>query len=236
MKRLIGLMAATFFSLSANAALVKINFDGEYYKLGDTPNAFHQSISGIKGYAIYESDTPGTVFGVTDTKNYRGALRGFGFEIYGDAGTVFSGEKTVADGARGFGYVQIRNLPGIDSFGLADIDLTPDEVVGGPDSLVRAGFTFRIAAKDAKAIDNSDLPGVFDPTIFNGQRNISLFLQRSPAVPGEIVSFNFNFWNLEDVTVEAVTQNVPEPGSLALLGMALAGVVATRRKPRLGAR
>lgn len=231
MKIIAAALSLLVVSSTAQADLVKLTFDGLNSGSSSAVNVFGTTVSAIKGYAVYESTTAGISFSsVTGTtNNYADALRMFSFDVLGASGEwLFSGALSTD---AGFGSAQVRDATsGMDRFSLNQITLGSADVTGAPAFFKSATFTLGLTASDAGAISNADLPGVFDPALF-GTRSISMSIARQSGAPSAgSVFFNFGLASLDVDAVQTAT--VPEPGTLALIGLGLLGGLGMSRRPR----
>lgn len=213
---------AMLVSTGAEAGLVKVSFTGTNSS-PVAPNVFGTAVPTITGYVIYDDATAGTPFVVNASRsayNYAGAIKEVGFDLGSGIGGTASGD---------LGSMQVSDqfTVGQDRLSFNNIFLTPSQTTGEPAGTVRFQVTIGMSGPSS-ALSTSDLPGVFDPAIFTGQKNFSLFVNRGTgAPPAGAVSFNFNF---DSVTVEPYGTDVPEPATLALFGLGAAAVGLRRRK------
>lgn len=211
---------------SAQASLIKVSFEGQNSSAtAPNNNSLGDGLSTISGYVIYDTETPGAVFvsnSSHDAYNYAGAIKEFAFTT----GAV-SGSRT-----GDFGSMQVSDqfTIGQDRLSFNNIYLSPSQIVGEFSGINQVQFTIGLLGPFS-ALSSAALPGIFDPSIFNAQTNISLFVQLlDPASqPGVIKSLNFNFTS---VTVEELSE-VPLPGSL---GFFLLGGGALAASPKKKAR
>jgi hypothetical protein len=214
---------AMLVSTGAEAGLVKVSFTGTNSS-PVAPNVFGTAVPTITGYVIYDDATAGNPFVVNATRsayNYAGAIKEIGFDLGSGIGGTASGD---------LGSMQVSDqfTVGQDRLSFNNIFLTPSQTTGEPAGTVRFQVTIGMSGPFS-ALSTSDLPGVFDPAIFTGQKNFSLFVNRGTgAPPAGAVSFNFNF---DSVTVEPYGTDVPEPATLALFGLGAAAIGLRRRKP-----
>jgi hypothetical protein len=213
---------AMLVSTGAEAGLVKVSFTGTNSSPA-APNVFGAAVPTITGYVIYDDETAGTPFVVNASRsayNYAGAIKEIGFDLGSGIGGTASGD---------LGSMQVSDqfTVGQDRLSFNNIFLTPAQTTGEPAGTVRFQVTIGMSGPFS-ALSTSDLPGVFDPAIFTGQKDFSLFVNRGTgAPPAGAVSFNFNF---DSVTVEPYGTDVPEPATLALFGLGAAAVGLRRRK------
>lgn len=208
MRCLIAALALLAATTSTHAALVRIDFEGTNSSPA-AANVFGTAVPTIQGYLVYDDATPATLFSTFNgvTNNFNGAIKALGF----DMGGVFSGERNAA-----FGSAQVRDGAGAlaDRLSFNNMLIGAADVIGEPTGFLSAQFTLGLAST-GPALSDANLPGLFDPAIFDGQRNIQVFISRAPgSTPtGVAVSFNYNLSNLRVSSAE-----VPLPGSLALMG------------------
>lgn len=213
------ILAAAISASPASAALVRIDFTGT----NSSPNAsnvFGVAVPTVSGYLVYDSDTAGSPFVVNASRsafNYAGAITEFMFDLGSGIGGAKSGT---------FGSVQVSDqfTFGNDRLSFNSILLNTSEATGEP--ALATGYQITIGLSGPfGALSSSALPGVFDPSIFSGQKNLELFVQRPAGSPAAgAVRFNFNFDTLRVTSAE-----VPEPAALGLFGLGLAAVALRRR-------
>lgn len=214
---------AMLVSTGAQAGLVKVSFTGTNYS-PTQPNVFGTAVPTITGYVIYDDETAGTPFVVNATRsayNYAGAIKEISFDLGSGIGGTTSGD---------LGSMQVSDqfTVGNDRLSFNNIYLYPDDTTGETEHTVRFQVTIGLSGPFS-ALGTSDLPGVFDPAIFTGQKNFSLFVQQTPGLPYEPTAKSFNF-NFDSVTVEPYSTDVPEPATLALFGLGAAAIGLRRRK------
>ena len=235
MMKKIALMAAlAAASAGANAALFKVSFEGTrspYY--GTWPSVFGSTVPTLSGHAIYESTTPGTLWysapGHT-SYDYHNAVRELSVTLRGEAGErVFSGVRSEADG-----FATIRVMDGhsaLDSFTMQAMTLSAEHVTTGAPAYFRSGtFYLGLMSPTSNAIDTHELDLLtgFDPNAFSRQQHMSFSVSLNPGAPsGQLRSFNYNF---DVVSISEVTNAIPEPASLALLGLGSLSLAAVRRR------
>lgn len=221
---LCGLLVAT----QAQAGLIQIDFSGT--RSSASANVFGTDVSQLRGHALYETDTPATLFSTFNgtTNNFYGALRAFSFELLAaDGAAVFAGERQGGS----FAYAQVRDASaGRDSFSLNGIYLDPDELSGDPAGLTQVQFTLLLNAISADVIDAPSLPQTLDPLDFS-QRVVQLFVARTPGSQPSGVAVSLNY-NLDTLSFTPYAP-VPEPASVMLYGLGLAALL--RRKARAAA-
>lgn len=164
LKKALAIACALACLTAAQAALVKISFEGSNSSPDSPyPNVFGQKVLAVSGYAIYEPDTPATLFSTFNgiTSNYWNALRGFGFgfgfEVTRKGGTTLCSGSKASDTGFGSAQVSDRN-PGQDRFSLNDITLLGQEVDNAPGFFSQAKFTLGLGATNATAIATADRP------------------------------------------------------------------------------
>src|SRR5690606_13428397 len=124
--------------------------------------------------------------------NYAGAIKEIGFDLGSGIGGTASGD---------LGSMQVSDqfTVGQDRLSFNNIFLTPSQTTGEPAGTVRFQVMIGMSGPSS-ALSTSDLSVVFDPAIFTGRKNFSLFVNRGTGAPPAVaVSFNFNF---DSVTVE----------------------------------
>jgi MYXO-CTERM domain-containing protein len=221
MRRWILTLAAAFAGLApfcADAALIRVDFTGT----NSSPsaiNVFGQAVATASGYVVYESDTPATLFSSFNgiTNNFNLAIREIGFDL---GNGVFTGSRS-----GNFGFAQVRDGSGNlqDSLSFNNMVLDGAAVTGEPAGFLNTQLTLRLASTGA-ALSSADLPSAFEPSIFNGQRNFSVFVARASGSQPTGVAVSFNY-NLASVSVSTID----EPAGLALAALA-AGLLAARRR------
>ncbi len=218
------LLALAVAAGSAQASLIKISFEGQNSSSSSPDNnSLGNGLSAISGYVIYDTETAPTPFVSNSSReaiNYVGGVKEFAFATGGVSG------KRSGD----FGSIQVSDqfTAGSDRLSFNNIYLSPSEIVGEFDGINRLQFTLGLSGLFS-ALSSAALPGAFDPAIFTGQTNLSLFVSLlDPASqPGVAKSLNFNFTSLK---VEELSE-VPLPGALGLFLLG-GGVLAAARKKK----
>ncbi len=209
---------------AAEASLIKVSFEGRNSSsTSPDNNSLGNGLTSISGYVIYDTETAPTPFVSNASReaiNYVGAVKEFAFATGG-----VSGSRT-----GDFGSMQVSDqfTTGQDRLSFNNMYVYPSEILGEFDGIERLQFTLGLSGPFS-ALSSAALPGVFDPAIFTGQTNLSLFVKLlDPASqPGVAKSLNFNFTS---VKVEEISE-VPLPGALGLFLLG-GGVLAAARKKK----
>ncbi|MEZ5894196.1 MAG: hypothetical protein R3C58_13765 [Parvularculaceae bacterium] len=209
---------------SAQASLIRISFEGQNSSAASANNnSLGAALSAVSGYVIYDTETPATPFVSNASReaiNYVGGVKEFGFTAGGVTG-VRSGD---------FGSIQVSDqfTTGLDRLSFNNMILTPSQIDGEFGGINNVQFTLGLSGPFS-ALSSAALPGAFDPAIFTGQTNLSVFVSLlDPASqPGVVKSLNFNFTS---VKVEEIS-DVPLPGAFGLFLLG-GGVLAAARKKK----
>ena len=190
---------------------------------------FGTAVPNVSGYIIYDDATAGTLFTNTlsvTAHNYASAIKEVSFTLFDPStgSSVFTGFKSGS-----FGSAQVRDGAGnSDAFSFNNMNLNGGEVVGEPGGFLSAQLTLGLSSDGPlNPWSTTSLPGLFDPSLFDGQNNLQVFIQRVSGSQPTGVAVNLNY-NLTSVT----TSPFPSPPPLGCCspGLADSAAVARRRK------
>lgn len=226
-KQLFGTLVLLSALSSAQAAMIRVDFEG--VRSSSTETVFGTDVPNLSGYLVYDDTTVGTLFTNTSSvtaHNFNGAIKEIGFTLFDPStgNTVFSGSRSGA-----FGYVQVRDNSGnSDALSFNNMTLNGSQVTGEPAGFTSAQLTLGLSSDGPlNPWVTSQLPGAFDPGLFDGQNNLQLFIQRVSGSQPTGVAVNLNY----SLTTIA-TSPVPLPAAAWFLLSGLGGLatIARRRK------
>jgi len=224
--KIYGMMVALALGAgAAEGALIRVSFEGQNSSASSANNnSLANGLTSISGYVVYDTGTASSPFVVNTSRealNYNGAIKEFAFT----AGDVSGGRS----GSLGSAQVSDQFTTGSDRLSFNEIRLTPDQFTNEKPGISSLQFTLGLTGPFS-ALSSAALPGVFDPAIFTGQKNLSLFvtLLDPASQPGVVKSLNFNFSAL---TVQDVTP-IPLPSALGFFALGAATLAGlARRRP-----